>query len=187
MAAWTLSEIGRSVARRRRRRRQGVAAEYSVASGLYLSLLGVLVVVVAQYLSAVVVGPAVRWLFGEPRDFMSDYTSPEAFLQGTIVQVSVLGGGFLSLGVLAGVRRLIHRPSQAFWAANPLTLFLGLFLSFLYHQAALLNDVPYEYAGVSLWALHVVAFGVYARLLLLGASSATRRPAGDTGIQVGDG
>jgi hypothetical protein len=149
-----------------------------LGAGAYLALCGVLVTVLAQHVGAVVAGPGVRWLFGEPRDFMSDYTSAEALLQGTAVQVGVQAAFFLALGYLMGARGLIRRPTQAYWASNPFTLAFGLFAFFLYHQVVLLNEVPYEYVGVALWALHLLAFGAYARVITWGAGLLAQRSAG---------
>ena len=123
---------------------------------------------VAQYSGAVFVGPAVRWLFGEPTDFLSDYTSGEALLQAVLVQLGTWVGCFYLAGILRGARGVVRRPTEAFWLVNPVTVLTGLILFFDYHQRVLLEEVPYEYVGVFQWGFHLCGVGVYARAFLLG-------------------
>jgi hypothetical protein len=105
MLAWTVKELIRAV-RGALRRRIGVIPRPTFASRGLLALSGILVATLGQYGGARFVGPAVRWLLGEPLDFMSDYTSPEAALQATLVQVGVVA-------LLLGARRPKTRPDRS--------------------------------------------------------------------------
>lgn len=95
--------------------------------GLGMTVLGLLLAVYAG-------GPAFRKVFGIPKDFRADYTSPEAFHQALIVQAAAVGLALFVLGVVSKKLFGAARYSDAVWIANPLTVGFGFVgYRWLYH------------------------------------------------------
>jgi hypothetical protein len=116
-------------------------------------------------IGAFIGGPVVRAVFGEPFDFLSDYTSPEALFQAVVTQLAAASFVFTCVGVLIGKSTRVI--GNALWACNPMSMLGGVLLivAATIQIPSAFEDVPYEYVGFIQWVFHIVATsGVYAWL-----------------------
>jgi cytochrome bd-type quinol oxidase subunit 2 len=143
---------------------------------LVLFVVGVASLAVSQIVGAFIAGPLVRAVFGEPFDFHSDYTSPQALFQAVVTQVAAASLTFTGVGIIIGKRTRI--TGDAFWACNPLSMLSGVLviLAVTDYVPMAFENVPSEYLGPIQWAFHIVAnSGVYAWLLDSGRRIAARQ------------
>jgi len=137
-----------------------------------LAFVGLVVACAALEVGARLGGPAVRSLFGEPTGFLSDVTTGPALAQASLVLFVFVIVAFVSLGALLSrhPRRLTR--SDAWWVANPLSMFTAFFVHFILgNQVDWWVQLPYEYVSTVAWTLHTfVGPPVYVLLLLIGAS-----------------
>lgn len=140
-----------------------------------LSGAGLLVSGCAAAAGVMGVGPLVRWAFGPPHDYGSDYTSPQAFWHALSVLAATLGTAFALVGwLMARWRGAVSWRSTA-WMANPFTVGLPFLALLLLLDEARLPDGPVtsEYIGPVMLGLQMLlAIPAYALAIRLGARAA---------------
>lgn len=128
------------------------------------SLLGVLAAAAGQTLSVIAVGPVVRYAFGAPLDFDSDYTSPDVLRQALLIQGICGILAFFALGCITNAWDTVHGIRWSALAANPLVVGFGFWI-----YRALVPEAPDEYSGNAMWMLVSLCGPIlYAPAALLG-------------------
>jgi hypothetical protein len=118
---------------------------------IILAALGMVVTFCALCIAAWVIGPSVRRLFGDPFDYNSDYTSPEAWLQSLIVVSSSVMVAFVPVGLWLRSGHRTTTATDAFVVANPVTFVMAFyFYQRLFAQACSEGILSYEYISIKM-------------------------------------
>ena len=88
----------------------------------HLLAAGVLIAATSVALAGTWVGPIVRSVFGAPRDYGSDYISPEALLQALAVVTATMTVICAACGWLSAQARKAVTWREGVWMLNPLTI-----------------------------------------------------------------
>jgi hypothetical protein len=125
-----------------------VHTEFRFPYKFLIVVLATSLTVSALFLAVLLGEPTLRFLFGPPAGFHSDFVSREAYNQALLAQSLSVGLAFLMLGAAFGERAESAPWSLALWAANPITVGVGCFLFKLSYQSLHLPVWKFGYYGI---------------------------------------
>jgi hypothetical protein len=99
-------------------------------------------------------GPFARAVFGAPAGFGSDAESLQALGQALSVLFLSLVVCFTLLGALLGTHQHRVTRADAFWASNPVSMFMVFGLHYWMGNQVQGWQLPYEYVLTPAWMLH---------------------------------